>query len=71
MRKCNVEANAKGCNCTYEPCARKGVCCECLAYHRRSGELPACLFPADAERTYDRSIDHFVRIHGEGGRCWK
>jgi hypothetical protein len=28
------------------------------------GELPGCLFPPKAERTYDRSIAHFVRIHG-------
>jgi hypothetical protein len=53
--------NTKNCNCSYEPCARKGICCECLAYHRRSGELPACLFSDETERTYDRSIARFVR----------
>jgi hypothetical protein len=26
-------------------------------------ELPACCFPADAERTYDRSFEYFIRIH--------
>jgi len=31
-------------------------------YHRRNGELPACYFPNNAERTYNRSIEHFVRI---------
>jgi len=27
------------------------------------GELPGCVFPPQAERTYDRSIAHFVRIY--------
>jgi hypothetical protein len=60
MRNCNIDKNKAGCNCTYEPCSRKGVCCECLAYHRDEGELPACFFPADVERTYDRSVDRFI-----------
>ena len=55
------EANLKTCNCTYEPCSRKGICCECISYHRRSGELPACYFSEETERTYDRSIAAFLR----------
>lgn len=55
-----LESNMSMCNCTYEPCSRKGICCECLAYHRRMDELPACYFPADVERTYDRSIRRFI-----------
>lgn len=55
----NYEKNMADCNCTYEPCAKKGKCCECIAYHRRSGELPACYFPNDVEATYDRSIARF------------
>jgi hypothetical protein len=54
------DENMKDCNCSYEPCSRKGTCCECMAYHRRSGELPACYFPDDVERTYDRSIARFI-----------
>lgn len=57
----NIEKNLARCNCTYEPCGRKGKCCECLAYHRRSNELPACFFPADVERTYDRSVWRFTQ----------
>ena len=57
----NLAANMEACNCSYEPCSRKGICCECLAYHRRSGELPACLFSDDVERSYERSIGRFVR----------
>ncbi|MFH1865203.1 MAG: DUF6485 family protein [Candidatus Eisenbacteria bacterium] len=58
------EVNLKACNCTYEPCSRKGMCCECLSYHRSAGELPACYFSKSAERTYDRSIAAFVRENG-------
>jgi len=58
----NHGKNLKVCNCTYEPCSRKGVCCECIAYHRRAGELPACYFPDDVERTFDRSIARFKAV---------
>ena len=64
MAECsNTQANLAGCNCSYEPCPRKGICCECIAYHRRMNELPACYFPDDVERTYDRSIRRFVSLH--------
>lgn len=60
---CQSEKNTVACNCSYSPCGRKGICCECVAYHRRRGELPACFFPDDVERTYDRSIERFVSLH--------
>jgi hypothetical protein len=59
--ECDVKANKAKCTCTYEPCSRKGKCCECIAYHQSHGELPGCLFPPEVERTYDRSIARFVR----------
>ncbi len=59
---CNVEKNLKNCNCTYEPCPHKGNCCACLSYHRNARQLPACCFPAEAEKTYDRSFEHFARL---------
>jgi hypothetical protein len=59
---CRQTQNRKRCNCTYEPCSRKGACCNCLSYHLSSRELPACFFPASAERTYDRSFEHFARL---------
>ena len=62
MTECKVEANKASCNCSY-PCDKKGICCECLSYHKRRGELPACLFPDEIERTYDRSIDNFIRTY--------
>lgn len=59
--KCRKEENLEQCGCTYGHCERKGLCCECIAYHRKRGELPGCLFPPEVERTYDRSIKVFVR----------
>jgi hypothetical protein len=59
--ECRKETNLKRCNCTYEPCARKGICCECIYYHKNMGELPACYFSSKDERTYDRSIDFFIK----------
>ena len=63
MDECRQEKNLKRCNCTYEPCSRKGICCECLAYHWSMRELPACLFPDSVERTYDRSLRRFISIY--------
>jgi len=62
MSECNIEKNKSNCNCTY-PCSRKGICCECLSYHKSMGEAPACFFPDEVERTYDRSIDNFIRVY--------
>lgn len=63
MECVNFKKNMSRCNCTYEPCPRKGTCCECIAYHKRLGELPACFFPDSEERTYDRSVGNFIRIN--------
>lgn len=64
MTECtNFQKNMQICNCTYEPCPRKGRCCECLQYHWQSNQLPACLFPPDVERTYDRSVRRFIKCH--------
>jgi hypothetical protein len=63
MAECNKKKNAAGCNCSWEPCSRKGLCCECLAYHWSRKELPACLFPDSVEKTYDRSLRMFIQTH--------
>jgi hypothetical protein len=60
--ECKEEEILERCNCSYEPCDKKGKCCDCLSYHLNSRELPACCFPEDAERTYDRSFEHFARL---------
>jgi hypothetical protein len=64
--ECKKDANLARCNCSYEPCSRKGLCCDCIAYHLGSKELPACAFPAEAERTYDRTFAHFARLVESG-----
>ncbi|MGC8864014.1 MAG: DUF6485 family protein [Armatimonadota bacterium] len=56
----NLEANIKKCNCSYSGCSRHGKCCECLHYHLSMNQLPACCFPDDVERTYDRSFARFI-----------
>jgi len=57
--ECKKEENLKECPCTYPNCSRKGLCCECIKYHRERGELPGCYFSPEAEKTYDRSINKF------------
>ena len=61
MKTCvNQQENLKDCPCTYEPCPRKGICCECIKYHLANDELPACCFSPEAEKTYDRSFAKFA-----------
>jgi len=56
------KTNAAKCNCTYAGCPRHGKCCECLGYHLGNQELPACAFPNDVEKSYDRSFSRFVQV---------
>ncbi len=65
--ECTAQKNKAHCNCTYS-CERKGKCCLCLAHHRDNGELPACYFNAEYERTCDRSIENYLRMKGIKGR---
>jgi hypothetical protein len=60
--ECQKERNLKDCTCSYASCNKKGICCECLRYHLKSRQLPGCCFSAEAERTYDRSFEHFARL---------
>ena len=68
MSTCNTQKNLAQCNCSYEPCSRKGKCCECLKYHMRMNEVPACFFPDSAERSYDRSVSHFIKVYQKRGK---
>ena len=61
----NKEMNLNRCNCSYS-CNIKGICCECIANHRARKQLPACYFPVSAEKTYDRSIEHYLKLKQEG-----
>lgn len=64
--ECKKNTNKTNCNCTY-PCSRKGMCCDCISYHKSLGQLPACYFPDDVEKTYDRSIENFIRVYKNRG----
>ena len=59
--ECNISKNKSICNCSYASCSRKGICCECIAHHKDNNELPACYFSDDVEKSYDRSIENFIR----------
>lgn len=61
MTQCNIEKNKQRCTCTYTSCDKRGECCECLAYHLKSRQLPACCFPPEVEKTYDRSFEAFAK----------
>jgi hypothetical protein len=63
---CKQDRNRENCNCSYSPCPRKGICCDCIRYHLQMRELPACVFNTDAEATYDRSFEHFARLVNAG-----
>ncbi len=57
--ECSQKNNMKNCNCSYS-CDKHGICCECLHYHRIMGELPACYFSKELEKTYNRSIKFYI-----------
>lgn len=64
--ECQKQNNLEHCNCTYAGCERKGMCCECVSYHLGMKELPACFFPDDVEKTYDRSFQKFAELVNGG-----
>lgn len=59
---CIQEEMKKKCACTYISCSRRGSCCACVEYHNKKNEIPGCFFPEVAERTYDRSVENFIRV---------
>ncbi|NMB62040.1 MAG: cytosolic protein [Chloroflexi bacterium] len=63
---CRKDKNLIRCNCSYAPCSRKGICCECLQYHLNMRELPACCFPDEVEKTFDRSFERFAQLVKNG-----
>ncbi|MEW6069384.1 MAG: DUF6485 family protein [Candidatus Thermoplasmatota archaeon] len=64
LKECpNQEYNRKHCICTYEPCDKKGMCCECIRYHLKRHELPGCAFSKEVEKTYDRSFEKFAAAY--------
>jgi hypothetical protein len=63
--ECSLEANKIKCCCTSLACKRRGKCCECITHHLNREQLPACAFPAEVEKTYDRSFARFVQVFQE------
>ncbi|HLV08791.1 MAG TPA: DUF6485 family protein [Halanaerobiales bacterium] len=59
----NLKINKENCSCTYTSCSRHGKCCECIAYHRKRDELPGCLFSPGAEKTYNRSVEYYIKTN--------
>ena len=44
----------------------KGRLLRCLTYHLAKRQLPGCCFNEKAERTYDRSFEHFAKLVAAG-----
>lgn len=75
--KRNRKEHLVKCNCTYQcnlgeaynninvPCQNKGKCCDCIEYHRKRKELPACYFTDEQEKTYDRTIVNWWHLNGD------
>ncbi|MHC4294149.1 MAG: DUF6485 family protein [Planctomycetota bacterium] len=59
--ECKKNQTITQCGCSYPTCERQGICCECIAYHLKSKQLPGCCFPPEAEATYDRSFAAFAK----------
>ena len=62
---CKKPKNKERCNCTFS-CEKKGACCDCLEYHLKNRELPACCFPEDVEKIGNRSFEKFSELVKEG-----
>ncbi len=60
--ECKKDRNIANCNCSYGGCPRHGICCDCVMYHLKSRQVPACFFPEEVERTYDRSFEKFAEL---------
>jgi len=37
------------------------MCCEYIKHHRKNNELPDCYFSKEKEKTYDRSIENYLK----------
>lgn len=60
--ECKKDKNAERCNCTYPGCDKRGICCECIEYHKSKRQLPACFFPKEEEASWDRTYEHFAEL---------
>ncbi len=51
------------CPCTAS-CALRGNCCDCVAYHVKKNQFPACFFSKQGEAKWDRSIECLLEDRG-------
>lgn len=47
--------NTLPCICSFS-CSRHAKCCECVAYHIKNDEFPACFFSTTTEKTGNRTL---------------
>lgn len=59
--ECSAKKNLEHCTCTYTSCNKRGICCECVAYHISKNEIPGCFFKKEDEKTYNRSVINFIK----------
>jgi hypothetical protein len=59
--ECISSKTIEHCTCTYTTCDKRGNCCKCVLYHRDKGQIPGCFFTAEGERSYDRSLENFLK----------
>jgi hypothetical protein len=64
--ECKAAQNKAACKCTHTSCPNRGICCQCVQAHLAGRQLPGCFFPPDAEKTYDRSFEHFAKLVTDG-----
>ena len=60
--ECKQAQNLVNCTCSAAGCPRQGICCDCVRAHLLKRQLPGCFFSPEAERTYDRSFEHFAQL---------
>ncbi|GAB6082126.1 DUF6485 family protein [Desulfuromonas carbonis] len=59
--ECTAKSSPTHCSCSYPGCDKHGNCCQCVLFHRQRNEIPGCFFSAAGERSYDRSLNHFLK----------
>ena len=71
MAECKIKENKARCNCSYETCSTKGMCCECLQSHWKSGELPACfsqMILREHMTEVLRNLSRPIKSEADGGK---
>ena len=57
----NCTHNQQNCPCTSN-CSYVGKCCECVAYHRKNDQLPACYFAQEGAKG-DMGLEAFYQLY--------